>query len=321
MTMSMTPGRAMVTGAAGFIGSHLVDALTVKGYFVVGIDAFTNYYSEQTKRNNLSNALRSDRFRLLDLDIGKDALESHLEGVDTVFHLAAQPGVRSSWTTGFPTYVHHNIVATHRLLEACRSFPDIRVVNASSSSVYGNATGYPTAEDGPTRPISPYGITKLAAEQLTHLYGTSLGVSTVSLRYFSVYGPRQRPDMATHGLIEAALTDTDFLLLGDGRQERDFTFVEDVVEANLCAATADVAPGSVYNVAGGCSISMLALIDLVSGLTGQEIRVTRQPYVQGDAARTGADISKAQRDLDWRPNTELDQGVKLQVAWHLAYRT
>lgn len=320
MPVSATPSRALVTGAAGFIGSNLVDALINRGCTVDGIDSFTNYYSARVKNNNLANAMQSDRFRLLALDVGVDALEPHLEGVDTVFHLAAQPGVRSSWATEFPAYVQHNIVATYRLLEACRSFPNIRVVNASSSSVYGNATRYPTSEDSPTEPISPYGVTKLAAEQLVHLYGATLGVSTVSLRYFSVYGPRQRPDMATHRLIEATLTDTDFPLLGDGRQERDFTFVEDVVEANLLAATADVPGGSVYNVAGGSSISMFALIDLVASQAGKRVRVSRQPPMHGDAAKTGGDISKAQQDLGWRPNTELEQGVKLQIAWHLASR-
>lgn len=316
----MTLSRVVVTGAAGFIGSHLVDTLLDRGCSVLGIDLFTDYYPPIDKRDNLRRALDSQSFTLLEADVANGGLEPHLEAVDTVFHLAAQPGVRSSWGSGFDAYVRANIVATQKLLETCRSFPGIRVVNASSSSVYGNPARVPTSETDPTEPLSPYGITKLAAEFMCRMYSIEHRVSTVSLRYFSVYGPRQRPDMAIRRLIDASLTESEFGLNGDGTQERDFTFVSDVVEATIRAATADVPPGSVYNVGGSASMPLARLIDLISDLTGFPIEVTRRSPMKGDAQKTHADIGLAHRELDWFPSTLPEDGLKAQIAWQLAGR-
>lgn len=310
----------VVTGAAGFIGSHLVDALLDRGHNVKGIDSFTEYYSRKTKLANLTSALRTPGFDLIDADLASVPLEPLLDGVDTVFHLAAQPGVRSSWATGFRNHVECNVVAIQRLLEASRSFPSIRIINSSSSSVYGNATRYPSTEDDATRPFSPYGVTKLAAEQLCGVYADNWNLSTVSLRYFSVYGPRQRPDMATYRMIESALTNTPFPVFGDGRQVRDFTFVADVVEANIRAASSELRPGAVYNIGGGSSVPILELLELVSKTTKRQLEIDWRPPVAGDALRTGADISLASKDLDWRPRTSIDEGVAAQVAWQVAWQ-
>src|SRR3954447_5448772 len=218
--------RALVTGAAGFIGSSLVDALLVRGDSVRGIDCFTPYYGRADKEANLAGALQHHEFELVEADLRTCAIEPLLEGVDVVFHQAAQAGVRLSWADGFADYDGHNILATQRLLEAVKAAGVQRLVYASSSSVYGNAPAYPTNEDDLPRPHSPYGVTKLAAEHLCNLYAANWGVPTVSLRYFTVYGPRQRPDMAMHRLVESALNHTPFPLYGDGSQVRDFTFVE-----------------------------------------------------------------------------------------------
>lgn len=314
----MAGPRTIVTGAAGFIGSHMVEALVDRHNSVIGIDSFTDYYSPETKVRNLSTVLGSPEFQLLRVDLASQPLEPLFEGVETVFHLAAQPGVRGSWASGFDTYVERNILGTQRLLEASRSFPGLRIVNASSSSVYGNAANYPTSEEDPTRPLSPYGVTKLAAEHLCSVYGANFGLSTVSLRFFSVYGPRQRPDMANYRIIQSAVTGDAFPLFGDGNQVRDFTFVGDVVAANLAAASADVAPGSIYNIGGGSSCTLSEMIDLVSTVCHKKVMISRQPPVEGDAVRTGADISKAARDLGWSPNTSLEEGIVAQVSWQLA---
>jgi nucleoside-diphosphate-sugar epimerase len=310
--------RVLVTGAAGFIGSHMVEELVGQQYEVVGVDCFTDYYSPETKRQNIIGLQAIDNFELFTLDLLTDPIEPVLEGVETIFHLAAQPGVRSSWASGFKNYVERNILVTQRLLDACRAFPSIRLVNASSSSVYGNATQYPTSETQPTTPLSPYGVTKLAAEALCSVYGVNFGVRTVSLRYFSVYGPRQRPDMATYRMIEAARRSLPFSVYGSGHQVRDFTFVADVVEANLAAAAANVEPGSIYNIGGGSASTVLEMADLVSKLTGKRLHVDIYPAVEGDTHRTSADTTRANADLGWFPRTEIEIGVKAQVAWQLA---
>jgi nucleoside-diphosphate-sugar epimerase len=275
-----------VTGAAGFIGSHVVEELLSRRYEVVGVDCFTDYYPPQAKRRNIDGLREIQGFELLTSDLTTEPIEPLLEGIETIFHLAAQPGVRSSWATGFKDYVERNIIVTQRLLDACRSFPQIRVVNSSSSSVYGNASHYPTSETHPTRPSSPYGITKLAAEELCSVYAMNFGIRSVSLRYFSVYGPRQRPDMATYKMIEAAKSATAFSVYGTGHQVRDFTFVADVVEANLAAAFADLKPGSVYNIGGGSASTVLEMADVVSKVTGKRLELDIQPVVEGDTHRT-----------------------------------
>ncbi len=308
--------HALVTGAAGFIGSHLVEALLDRGDTVIGVDCFTDYYATDTKRRNLAVAERSAGFELVDADLLDLDLTDVLDGVDLVFHHAAQPGVRLSWADGFSTYVRHNVEATQRLLEAARSVEVQRCVYASSSSIYGNADRYPCVETDLPRPFSPYGVTKLAAEQLCVAYAENYGLSTTSLRYFTVYGPRQRPDMAFHRLIQASLSETPFPLYGDGSQERDFTYVADVVAANLAAADADTRPGSVFNVAGGGSAKLREVIELVEQLTGRPVPIDRRGDQAGDVARTGGDIGRAEAHLGWTPVVETSVGLAAQVAWH-----
>lgn len=312
--------RALVTGAAGFIGSTLVERLIDGGDDVVGVDSFSDYYDPGAKRRNIQRALASDSYQLLELDLRTAELDAVLADVDVVFHQAGQPGVRLSWNDGFSTYDSCNILATQRLLEACCRTGVDRVVYASSSSVYGNAVQYPVTEESLPAPHSPYGVTKLAAEHLCGLYAANYGLSVVSLRYFTVYGPRQRPDMAIHRLIEAALDDRPFPLYGDGSQIRDFTFVDDVVAANLRAGRADVAPGTVVNVCAGGATSMSDLIAAVGSAVGRVVRVDRQVTQPGDVQRTGGDSSKASRLLSWEPVHGLEDGIQRQTEWHRSLR-
>ena len=312
--------RALVTGVAGFIGSTITDALLARGDQVVGVDCFTPYYDRAAKDSNLSSARHSDRFELVEADLRSDAVEPLVDGVDVVFHQAAQPGVRLSWSDGFADYVGHNVLATQRLLEAVKATRTAKVVYASSSSVYGNAPAYPTTEDDLPRPHSPYGVTKLAAEHLCNLYSANWGVPTISLRYFTVYGPRQRPDMAFHRLLEAALSGSSFPLYGDGSAVRDFTFVGDAVAANLAAADRDTAPGTVVNVAGGSSITMRDLLELAGEVVGAPVQVEPLPNQPGDVARTGGTIDRAQQVLEWAPITDLRAGLTAQADWHRARR-
>lgn len=308
--------RALVTGAAGFIGSSLVDALLEQGADVCGVDVFTSYYDVEQKRGNLAAARDHDAFRLVEADLRTVELGPLLDGVDVVFHQAAQPGVRSSWASGFEEYVQQNILATQRLLEAAKLVDVGRFIYASSSSVYGQAARYPTTETDVPAPTSPYGVTKLAAEHLVSLYSQNFGVPGVSLRYFTVYGPRQRPDMALHRLIQAARLGRPFPLYGDGSHIRDFTFVGDVVRANLLAGTHPLPPGAVFNVAGGGSTTMSDLIALVGDEVGSPVPLDVQPGQPGDVFQTGGDISSLARALGWQPETSLAEGVKAQIAWH-----
>ena len=307
---------AMVTGAAGFIGSTLTEQLLALGHTVRGIDAFTPYYDIETKRRNLSAAMLHPSFELVDADLGHTVLAPLLDGVDVVFHQAGQPGVRLSWSEDFHVYEAHNVLATQRLLEAVRGSSVQRLVFASSSSVYGEAATYPCTEEQRPQPFSPYGVTKLAAEHLCCLYAANWGVPAVALRYFTVYGPRQRPDMAMHRIIDAALTGRPFHLFGTGAQVRDFTFVDDVVHANVLAADSDLAPGTVLNIAGGTSTDMRSVIDRISRLTGIEVEVVAEAEQAGDVARTGGDRSRAEALLGWQPRIGLDQGLAAQIRWH-----
>ena len=308
--------RALVTGAAGFIGSTLSDALVAAGEEVVGVDCFTPYYERAAKESNLHAARSHARFTFIEADLRTAAIEPLLDGIDVVFHQAAQAGVRLSWSDGFGDYSTHNINATQRLLEAAKAAGTGRVVCASSSSVYGNAPRFPTVETDLPRPNSPYGVTKLAAEHLCNLYAANWGVPTVSLRYFTVYGPRQRPDMAIHRLIEAGLRGHDFPLYGDGSAVRDFTFVGDVVAANIAAATASCPAGTVVNVAGGGSSTMSELITLTSELIGAPIALDRRPAQAGDVDRTGGSVELAAELIDWKPVTDVVTGLERQVSWH-----
>ena len=254
-------------------------------------------------------------FELVEADLLTTELTPLLDGVDVVFHEAGQPGVRLSWADGFALYNDLNVNLTQRLLEAVHRHPVERLVFASSSSVYGNAATYPTSEDAPTAPFSPYGITKLAAELLCRAYSANYGLSTVVLRYFTVYGPRQRPDMALNRLIAAARHDRPFPVHGNGRQVRDFTYVADAVDATARAATADVPPGTVLNVAGGDSASLNKLIDLAGRAVGRAVPIEGLPAQPGDVQRTGGDIRLARALLDWTPVVPLVDGVALQAEW------
>jgi UDP-glucuronate 4-epimerase len=292
--MEVPGGHVVVTGVAGFIGSRLAEALVDRGHEVVGIDCFTPAYPPASKRRNLAR-LRSDpAFRLVEGDLVTLALDAWLEGAAVVFHQAAQPGVRASWGRDFAVYVHHNILGTQCLLEAVARTGVPRLVAASSSSVYGDAPDYPTTEASITRPVSPYGVTKLASEHLCLAYARPgvAEVSVATLRYFTVYGPRQRPDMAFHRFLDAAYNDRPITVYGDGEQTRDFTHVDDAVRANLLAMSAPIRAEAI-NVGGGRRVSLNEALDLVGQCTGRRLRIERAPSQAGDARHTGADGTRA----------------------------
>lgn len=308
--------RVLVTGAAGFVGSHLTDALAARGDDVLALDSFTDAYSPAMKRRNV--AAFDDGVELLEADLRDADLMDVLDGVELVFHQAAIPGVRASWSDVFGGYVSSNVVATQRLLEAVRATPGVRrLVYASSSSVYGNALTYPTRESDMPRPSSPYGVTKLAAEHLCLAYAANFGLPTVALRYFSVFGPRQRPDMGVYRICEAALGQGVFTVFGSGAQIRDLTFVSDVVAANLSAAGADVPPGTVVNVAGGSEVELNSIIDLVGEFAGADVPIRRAAEQPGDVFRTGGDTTAASELLGWEPQTSLADGIAAQYRWHV----
>jgi nucleoside-diphosphate-sugar epimerase len=309
--------RAVVTGAAGFVGSHLAEALLARGDSVLGVDCFTPYYDRAAKERNLAAARANDRFEFVETDLRTCDIEALLADADAVFHQAAQAGVRLSWSDGFGDYVGHNVLATQRLLEAVqRARPTARVVYASSSSVYGNQPRYPTVETDLPKPFSPYGVTKLAAEHLCGLYAENSGVHTVSLRYFTVFGPRQRPDMSIHRLCRAALDGSTFPRYGDGTQIREFTFVSDIVAGNLAAADRDVAPGTYVNLAGGSEITLNELIALVGEVAGAAVAIDPGPKMAGDSFRNGGAIDRAREVLGWEPEVSLREGLNAQIAWH-----
>ena len=313
--------RALVTGSAGFIGSHLAERLVALGWEVVGVDDFTSYYDQEQKRHNLDGLVDSPAFRLVEADLSDPAtdLDGLIGAADVVFHQAGQPGVRASWDQ-FDSYVRHNIEVTNRMLLAARDHGVDRFVYASSSSIYGDADQYPTSEDVRPQPVSPYGVTKLAGEHLCGVFARNYGVPTVALRYFTVYGPRQRPDMGMHRLIEVALGSGSFPLFGDGTQVRDFTYVDDVVEANLRAATEPITPGLVVNVAGGGAATLLDVIAIIEGLTGQPVVLDPQGEQPGDVVRTGGDTRRAAEALGWKPMVSLEEGLARQVEWHRSRR-
>ncbi|HEY1739348.1 MAG TPA: NAD-dependent epimerase/dehydratase family protein [Acidimicrobiia bacterium] len=318
--------KALVTGAAGFVGSHLSEALLERGDDVVGVDCFTPYYERERKVANADEvhataASCSAAFELVDTDLRATDIGALLDGVDVVFHQAAQPGVRLSWADGFATYAELNVLATQRLLEAVRVIDSARrpkVVYASSSSVYGNQPRYPTVETDLPAPHSPYGVTKLAAEHLCGLYAANYGIETVSLRYFTVFGPRQRPDMSIHRLCAAVVTGETFPRYGDGTQIREFTEVRDIVAGNLAAADHDVVPGTYLNLAGGGEITLNELIVLIGELAGAPVAVEARAAQPGDSFRNGGSTDRARALLGWEPTVSLRDGLARQLAWHRA---
>lgn len=305
----------LVTGCAGFIGSHTTERLLAEGHRVRGVDCFTDNYEPELKRQNLEQVLGDPGFELVEADLVTADPVELLDGVDHVLHLAGQPGVRDSWSDGFDVYVRRNITATQRLLEAARGAALVRFAAASSSSVYGDAETYPTTEQALPAPVSPYGVTKLAAEQLCTLYASNFRVPTVSLRYFTVYGPRQRTDMALRRMIDLTLAGRPFVLYGDGSVARSFTYVADVVDANLAALFGDPPPGCVVNVADDHTASMSELIDLVSDVVGTQVQLEHRPAAEGDARRTGGSTELVRQVLGWAPTTSLADGVAAMVEW------
>ena len=299
--------KYIVTGAAGFIGSHLAESLQAAGHEVVGIDSFTDYYDPALKERN-ARALTIDR-----LDLARDELD--FAGFDGVFHLAGQPGVRSFGDV-FPLYVERNVLASQRVFEAAAA-AGARVVFASSSSIYGEAERYPTPEETPPRPLSPYGITKLSCEHLASAYGRSFGLDAVVLRYFNAYGPRQRPDMAFPRVVGALAAGRPFTLFGDGEQSRSFTYVLDVVEASILAMDG-AAGGAVLNVGGGQEATMNEAIGTLELIAARSLDIRREPAVPGDQRRTRADTTRIRAELGWEPRTSLDEGLRAQWEWTTA---
>ena len=306
--------KALVTGVAGFIGSHLTASLLDKGATVVGLDGFTDYYPRALKERNLDENRRRQGFRFAETTIQDADLPALLDGVTHVFHLAAQAGVRKSWGKDFTTYTTNNVEASQTLLEACVGRPLERFVYASSSSVYGDRAAIPMREDALPQPVSPYGVTKLAAEQLCYLYHVNFGVPTVAMRYFTVYGPRQRPDMAFNRFIRAALTNQAITLYGDGEQTRDFTFVLDAVAATIAAGERGV-PGTAYNIGGGSRVSMNDVLRIIERIAGHPLEVTREDAQKGDMRDTYADTSLARRDLGFSPKVSLEEGIQAEYRW------
>jgi UDP-glucuronate 4-epimerase len=306
---------ALVTGCAGFIGSHLTESLLADGHAVLGVDALTDNYAAADKRANLAHAAGYDRFRLVTADLASTDTRALVEDGDVVYHLAGEPGVRSSWGERFERFLHHNVEATQRLLEAARAVPERRVVYASSSSIYGDSERLPTPEDTPPRPMSPYGVTKLAGEQLCRVYHANHGVDCVALRFFTVYGPRQRPDMAFRRFCEAAVAGAPIRLFGDGRQSRDFTFVGDVVDALVSAGRADGVGGRAYNVGGGAPVSLNEALSTIARLAGRPLDVRRSEHEAGDVSHTAADLGRARRDLGFDPRMSLADGLAAEFEW------
>ncbi len=307
--------RCLVTGCAGFIGSHLTEALLTGGDEVVGVDCFNNNYGREQKLRNLRQVADWGAFEFVPIDLTRGDLQEVVGDCEVIFHLAAEPGVRSSWGSRFERYLDNNVLATQHLLEALKSQPETRLVFASSSSVYGNAELRPTPEEAPTRPVSPYGQTKLSAELLCQLYQQSFGIDVVMLRYFTVFGPRHRPDMAFHIFCAAALENRPITVFGDGRQTRDFTYVEDVVAATRAAAAAELGQARVFNVGGGAPTSLRKALDYIGELAGKRLDVRYLGSERGDVRDTAAETSKAREQLGFEPTTSLEQGLAAEFEW------
>jgi nucleoside-diphosphate-sugar epimerase len=312
--------RCLVTGAAGFVGSHLAERLLADGHDVCGIDAFIDYYPRHIKEQNLEKLRSCRNFTFVEEDLLEVSLYPLLDGVNWIFHQAAQAGVRASWGKDFSRYVHCNLLATQRLLEATLHAGEHmqRFVYASSSSVYGDATALPVTESLTPQPVSPYGVTKLAAEHLCSLYYSNFGIPTVSLRYFTVYGPRQRPDMAFHRFCKAAIEHQPLHIFGDGYQTRDFTYISDVVDANLAAATCGPAIGQVMNIAGGSRVSVRQVVQLLEEISGTPITVTFDEQQHGDVYHTFADTSRAEQIIGYHPQVALRGGLALEFEYIVA---
>lgn len=305
---------ALITGVAGFVGSTLAEECIKRGYQVRGIDSLTPYYDVQWKLRNLAGLNSMREFEFVHDDLVNADLRRLLQDVDVVFHQAGQPGVRRSWQA-FSAYVHDNITATHVLLESMTESSCKKLVIASSSSVYGDSATYPVVESTELAPRSPYGVTKLAAEKLSVSYGFNSDIDVTALRYFTVFGPRQRPDMAMTRLVRSALTGAAFPLYGDGNQIRDFTFITDIVNANLAAAAARSEAPQIYNICGGGAVSLNEVISTIEDIVGRDVLLDRRPAQAGDVFRTGGSSARAESEIGWRPTADLKDGLSRQVEW------
>jgi len=317
--MLTSPTRVVVTGAAGFIGSHLCDRLLADGHDVVGIDSFSDYYARDRKEANIRAAREDPHFNLVEADLVTAGLSQTLYGASVVFHLAGEDGIRPSWGSQFDRYVNANVVATQRLLEALREIPVKRLVFASSSLVYGDAEMFPTKETALPRPVSPLGMTKLAAEHLAFVYQSNFDVPVTSLRYFTVYGPRQRPDMAFCRFMEALVDNHEIGIFGDGEQTREFTYVSDAIDGTVKAASADVA-GQVINLGGGSRVTVNRVLDTLEDISQLKARRKYLSVAPGDPRHTGASINLARERLGWEPRVSLRDGLTTQWQWFQATR-
>lgn len=308
-------GKAVVTGAAGFIGSHLCERLLDEGFEVLAVDAFTDCYSPERKRRHLASCAGRPGFTLAEENLATCDVARLIDGARCVFHLAAQAGVRKSWGKEFSSYIESNVVATQRLLEALKENPSVPLIHSSSSSVYGETRTLPMREDHPTVPLSPYGATKLAGEHLCELYRLNYGITYRALRYFTVYGPRQRPDMAFSRFITASFAGKEIEVYGDGRQTRDFTYVADAVEANLRASRYD-GPLTVFNIGGGSRAALLDVLDILGRELGGRLETRFVDRAKGDVTDTWADTARARDELGFKPRVGLEEGIRNEIAWY-----
>jgi UDP-glucuronate 4-epimerase len=307
--------RFIVTGCAGFIGSHLAESLLDDGHQVIGLDCFNANYGRREKLRNLERAREWDGFEFVPIDLSRGELSEFVSDCDVVFHLAAEPGVGDSWGGRFEAYLRNNVLATQLLLDAMRQWPEKRLVYASSSSIYGEAESLPTPESVTPRPMSPYGATKLMGEHLCELYAANHGIDYVALRYFSVYGPRQRPDMAFNKFCRAAVTGEPIEVFGDGRQTRDFTYVSDVVAATRAAGSLPSPSGEVFNIGGGAQIALADALELIERFAGHPLEVRYTSPRSVDVRNTGGDTSHARRRLGYAPAVAFEDGLRAEFEW------
>ena len=308
--------KVLITGVAGFIGSNFAAEILELDYEVLGVDSFTKNYVKEIKLRNIEPLHKYKNFKFKEIDLLENNLGDLLLGIDYVFHFAGHPSVHSSWGSDFSTYSDRNVVLTQNLLKACLDKGISKFINSSSSSVYGRIVTAPTKESDPVNPVSPYGVTKLAAENLVTLYGKEFGLETVSLRYFTVYGPRQRPDMAFSKLINSALTGLPFELHGDGSQIRDFTYVEDVVKANLLALKNKIEPGEIFNIGGGAPVTMNRVMEIIEQITKSKINLVRKEMGPGNPMVTSADCTKAIALMGWNSIVGIEAGIANQIDWY-----
>lgn len=312
--------KSLVTGVAGFIGSHLAEKLVAIGHHVIGVDCYTDYYTRQIKEANLNNLRDKKNFEFLPQNILELDLKKVLDGIDYIFHLAAQAGVRASWGVNFKIYADFNVMTTQKILEAAKDVSIKKLIFASSSSIYGDAESFPTEENAIPKPISPYGVTKLDGENLCYLYWKNYHIPVICLRLFTVYGPRQRPDMAFYKFIKSLLKDEEIVVYGDGQQSRDFTYISDVIEANILAMKENVA-GEIFNIGVGTSISINDIITLLERIIEKKAKIKYLAEQKGDVKHTKASIDKAREILGYHPMVNIEDGLEKEVSWFKELQT